>query len=261
MVKPGSVRKRAVARRRRRRGECRRFDAPANAFDGVISRVFRVVRFVLSRGGMRRFLFTSAFVVSSSVAALVLAADDPSSVPPTAEHGETSSDRVTASIGAPAVGGLWIHGDDGHSFPGLSSSSPGVVAAVEYGRLFTSWLEVGVGFQMQHQLDSSLAAYRPYASVRAFVPLHDAELGFALRAGPTWFHFFADGTGYTFGSVAPSVVFDGRVWISDRVSLVGAMELLVSGARIDAPGTTSYLDNSQLWNVAAIASVGVGFRL
>ena len=171
------------------------------------------------------------------------------------------ADRLTMSIGTPALGGLWIDGQDGHSFSGLSDRTPALAGDVEYGHVFTPWMELGVGFEAQHQIGSSLGAYRPYAFARAFATLTDAEIGFALRAGPTWFHFDVGEEGYTLASIAPSAVVDARVWISPRVALVASLEALVSGALLKAPGASGYVDGSQVWDVTTIASLGVSFRL
>jgi hypothetical protein len=174
---------------------------------------------------------------------------------------KVGSDRLDLSIGAPAVGGLWIDGADGHSFDGASGGSSGMSGDAQYGHVLTPWLELGGGFQVQHRFGSSLGAYRPYGFVRAFATLPDTELGVSLRAGPTWFHFDVDGEGYTLASVAPSAVVDARMWISPRVALVASLELLVSGAQVQSPGAPGYIDGSQVWNVTTLASLGVSFRL
>jgi hypothetical protein len=190
-----------------------------------------------------RFLAVLAATLLAASPAIVLAADAlPTGESPPVGDSPPSSDRLTAALGTPAVGGMRI--DD------RSSSSAALVSGLQYDHRFAPWLDLGVGFQMQHQLDASVAAYRPYASVRAVLAVPSAELGFAFRAGPTWFRYAEQ----TFGSVAPSIVFDGRVDVSERFSLVGGIELLASGVHVDA-------SNTQLWNVAAIASLGVSVRL
>src|SRR5207249_5708761 len=50
------------------------------------------------------------------------------------------ADRLTMSIGTPALGGLWIDGQDGHSFSGLSDRTPALAGDVEYGHVFTPWM-------------------------------------------------------------------------------------------------------------------------
>ena len=216
--------------------------------------------------GMRGFFSAAAAVVLAFVSfplSSARAADAPSSAPAAAELPpvKAGDDRLSLSIGAPAIGGLWIDGNDGHSFPDASGGSAGLSGDAEWGHVLTPWMELGLGFQAQHRIGSSLGAYRPYGFVRAFATLSDAEIGFALRAGPTWFHFDVAGDGYTLTSVAPSAVLDGRVWISPRVALVASLEALVSGAQVQSPGAPGYVDNSQVWNVTTIASLGVSFRL
>lgn len=190
-----------------------------------------------------RFLSVVAVVSLTTSSALAAEGDAEHVEPaPTAELADASTDRVTAVMGTPAIGGL--------SIDGRSISSPTVVAALEYGHLFTRHFELGLGFQAQHPFDASVSAYRPYAMARAFFPLRSAEIGLSLRAGPTWFHFGEQ----TLGSIAPSAAIDGRYWISDRFGIVGAIELLASGVHVDD-------SNTQIWNVAAIASLGVTMRL
>jgi hypothetical protein len=215
---------------------------------------------------MRGFFVAAAAVVFASLslpASSARAADEPSTVAPAVEPPpvKVGDNRLTLSVGAPAIGGLWIDGNDGHSFPDASGGSAGLSGDAEWGHLFTPWMELGLGFEAQHRLGSSLGAYRPYGFVRAFATFSDAEIGFGVRAGPTWFHFDVAGDGYTLTSVAPSAVIDGRVWISPRVALVASLEALVSGARVQSPGAPGYVDNSQVWNVTTIASLGVSFRL
>jgi hypothetical protein len=203
-----------------------------------------------------------AFAFASFPASPARAAEEADAPVPGVRGGSAVGDnRLTLSLGAPAIGGLWIDGNDGHSFPDASGGSAGLSGDAEWGHVFMPWMELGLGFQAQHRIGSSLGAYRPYGFVRAFATLSDAEIGFALRAGPTWFHFEVAGDGYTLTSVAPSAVIDGRVWISSRVALVASLEALVSGAQVQSPGAPGYVDNSQVWNVTTIASLGVSFRL
>ena len=248
----------------------RRRAASRSAFDAGFSGVscpFAAGALPAEPFGMREPVVAAAAVVfaffafpSSSARA---AEDQPSSslAPSIESPSKAGADRLTLSLGAPAIGGLWVDGNDGHSLDGASGGTSGLSGGVEYGHVFASWMELGVGFEAQHRIGSSLGAYRPYGFVRAFATLPDAEIGVGLRAGPTWFHFDVEGDGETLLSVAPSAVIDARVWISPRVALVGSLEALVSGARVQSSGAPGYVDGSQVWNVTTIASLGVSFRL
>jgi hypothetical protein len=205
----------------------------------------------------RRFAAVSAVLVVSVTSFARADGDAPATTSETVDaspQSKVGSDRLSLSMGTPAIGGLWREGDS-------SGKSPGLAGAIEYGHVFTPWLELGVGFGAEHRIGSSLGAYRPYGFVRVFATTGDAEIGFAFRAGPTWFHFDVDDRGYTLTSVAPSAAVDARIWISPRVALVGAIEALASGALVESPGAPSGVDRSQVWNVATIASLGVSFRL
>ena len=170
-----------------------------------------------------------------------------------------SNDRLGLRIGTGA--GPSVAGDDGHSAPAGLGGGTMVAFDGEYGHVFHGWFEIGLGMLAQHNMGSTLSAYRPYATMRAFTTAQAAEFGVALHAGPAFFHFAVDGKAYDLSSFAPSLVFDTRIWLGRRFALVGGIELLATGATISAPGAPNYLDRSQLWDVGAIASLGVSMRL